>query len=59
GLFFGALRAGSTRLQLVGIHPSFADLIQGTAVLLVAMPRAFSPLLVRLRARVVPPTPPP
>lgn len=35
-LFFGALRAGSTRLQLVGIHPSFAELIQGLAVLFVA-----------------------
>ena len=25
-LVFGALRAGATRLQLVGIHPSFAEL---------------------------------
>ena len=49
GLFFGALRAGSTRLQLVGIHPSFAELIQGVAVLLVAAPRLFGPLLARLR----------
>jgi general nucleoside transport system permease protein len=49
GLFFGALRAGSTRLQLVGIHPSFAELIQGLAVLLVAAPRLFAPLLARLR----------
>ena len=49
GLFFGALRAGSTRLQLVGIHPSFAELIQGIAVLLVAAPRLFAPLLSRLR----------
>jgi ABC-type uncharacterized transport system permease subunit len=55
GLFFGALRAGSTALQLVGIHPSFAELIQGIAVLLVAAPRFFSPLLLRLRARAVPP----
>jgi len=55
GLFFGALRAGSTALQLVGIHPSFAELIQGIAVLLVASPRFFSPLLLRLRARAVPP----
>jgi len=59
GLFFGALRAGSTALQLVGIHPSFADLIQGIAVLLVAAPRFFSPLLLRLRARASPPGPPP
>src|SRR5207302_5032644 len=50
GLFFGALRAGSTALQLVGIHPSFAELIQGIAVLLVAAPRLFAPLLIRLRA---------
>jgi simple sugar transport system permease protein len=50
-LFFGALRAGATRLQLVGIHPSFAELIQGLAVLLVAAPRIFQPLLARLRGR--------
>jgi simple sugar transport system permease protein len=49
GLFFGAIRAGATRLQLVGIHPSFAELIQGIAVLLVAAPRIFLPLLRRLR----------
>jgi len=49
-IFFGAIRAGATRLQLVGIHPSFAELIQGLAVLLVAAPRIFLPLLRRLRA---------
>ena len=49
GFFFGAIRAGATRLQLVGIHPSFAELIQGLAVLLVAAPRLFHPLLARLR----------
>jgi len=59
GLFFGALRAGSTALQLVGIHPSFAELIQGVAVLLVAAPRFFSPLLLRLRARASPTGAPP
>jgi ABC-type uncharacterized transport system permease subunit len=48
---FGALRAGATRLQLVGIHPSFAELIQGFAVLLVAAPRVFQPLFTRLRGR--------
>ena len=52
GLFFGAIRAGATRLQLVGIHPSFAELIQGLAVLLVAAPRLFAPLLNRLRGPV-------
>src|SRR4051794_536910 len=54
GLFFGALRAGSTRLQLVGIHPSFAELVQGLAVLLVAAPHLFAPLLARLRGKRVP-----
>lgn len=49
GLFFGAVRAGATRLQLVGIHPSFAELIQGLAVLLVAAPRLFAPLVARMR----------
>jgi general nucleoside transport system permease protein len=48
---FGALRAGATRLQLVGIHPSFAELTQGFAVLLVAAPRIFVPLFARLRGR--------
>ena len=52
GLFFGAIRAGATRLQLVGIHPSFAELFQGLAVLLVAAPRLFAPLLNRLRGPV-------
>ena len=49
GIFFGAVRAGATRLQLSGIHPSFAELIQGIAVLLVAAPRIFLPLWKRLR----------
>src|SRR5260370_15618043 len=48
GIFFGAVRAGATRLQLVGIHPSFAELIQGLAVLLVAAPRIFQPLSLKL-----------
>ena len=44
---FGALRAGATRLQLVGIHPSFAELIQGLAVLFVATRGLFAALLDR------------
>jgi ABC-type uncharacterized transport system permease subunit len=47
-LFFGALRAGSTRLQLVGINPSFAELIQGMAVLFVASRGLIAPLLERI-----------
>jgi simple sugar transport system permease protein len=54
GLVFGALRTGATRLQLVGIHPSFAELTQGLAVLLVAAPRIVQPLLARLRGGVAP-----
>jgi general nucleoside transport system permease protein len=49
--FFGALRAGATRLQLVGIHPSFAELIQGLAVLFVASRGLLTPLLTRLASR--------
>src|SRR5207237_3846516 len=59
GIFFGAIRAGATRLQLAGIHPSFAELIQGIAVVLVAAPRLFAPLLIRLRAQARVPGPPP
>jgi general nucleoside transport system permease protein len=59
GLFFGAIRAGATRLQLAGIHPSFAELIQGIAVVLVAAPRLFAPLFLRLRPVARAPGPPP
>lgn len=43
--FFGALRAGATRLQLVSIHPSFAELIQGLTVLFVAARGLFAALI--------------
>jgi general nucleoside transport system permease protein len=33
---FGILRAGGTRMQLLGVHKSFPELIQGVALLLVA-----------------------
>jgi simple sugar transport system permease protein len=55
-LVFGALRTGATHLQLVGIHPSFAELTQGLAVLLVAAPRIVQPLLSRLRGESAPAT---
>lgn len=35
-LFFGVLRAGGTRMQLLGVHQSFPELIQGFALLFVA-----------------------
>jgi simple sugar transport system permease protein len=35
-LWFGALRAGGTRMQLFGVHKSFPELIQGLTLLLVA-----------------------
>lgn len=53
-LFFGALRAGATRLQLVGIHPSFTELIQGLAVLFVAARPLFAALAGALGRRPAP-----
>ncbi|MFP2913576.1 ABC transporter permease, partial [Pyxidicoccus sp. 3LFB2] len=35
-LFFGVLRAGGTRMQLLDVHKSFPELIQGLALLFVA-----------------------
>lgn len=35
-IFFGILRAGGTRMQLLGVHKSFPELIQGLALLFVA-----------------------
>jgi len=35
-LFFGAIRAGGTRLQLLGVHRDFPEVIQGLALLFVA-----------------------
>ncbi len=46
-LFFGALRAGGTRMQLFGVHKSFPELIQGLALLLVAAKLFWSQLLTR------------
>jgi simple sugar transport system permease protein len=44
-LFFGALRAGGTRMQLLGINRSFPELLQGFALLLVAGRMAWLALL--------------
>ena len=46
-LFFGALRAGGTRLQLFGVHKSFPELVQGLALLFVAASWAWTRLLER------------
>ncbi len=35
-LFFGLVRGGATGMQLIGIHKSFADIIQGVATIFVA-----------------------
>jgi simple sugar transport system permease protein len=53
-LFFGALRAGGTRMQLFGVHKSFPELISGLALLLVAARLVWE----RLLARVLPREPP-
>ena len=50
--FFSVLRAGGTRLQLLQIHRSLPDVIQGLALLFVAAQLAFEAGLRWLRARV-------
>lgn len=57
-LFFGVLRAGGTRMQLLGVHKSFPELIQGLALLFVAGRLIWLALLKRRRAAPVPPTAP-
>lgn len=47
-LFFGVLRAGGTRMQLLGVHKSFPELIQGLALLFVAGRAFWQHALVRL-----------
>jgi simple sugar transport system permease protein len=53
-LFFGALRAGGTRMQLLGVHKSYPELIQGLALLFVAGRLVWLTLL-RRRKLAVPP----
>lgn len=55
-LFFGAVRAGITRLQLqpVAIHKSFADLIQGCAILFVTAQYPFRWAMARAAMRIAP-----
>lgn len=52
-LLFGALRAGGTRMQLLGVHKSFPELIQGIALLLVAARLLWERLGDRLFRRVL------
>jgi simple sugar transport system permease protein len=49
-LFFGTLRAGGTRMQLLGVHKSFPELIQGLALLFVAGRLVWLTLLRKRRA---------
>ncbi len=58
-LFFGALRAGGTRMQLLGVHKSFPELIQGLALLFVAGRLVWLSLLRRRLAPVTPTQPQP
>ena len=53
-IFFGALRAGGTRMQLLGVHKSFPELIQGLAMLFVAGRLIWDSVLRRLAKRGVP-----
>lgn len=56
-LFFGVLRAGGTRMQLLGVHKSFPELIQGLALLLVAGRMVWLALLRRRATRASPEVP--
>jgi general nucleoside transport system permease protein len=55
-LFFGALRAGGTRMQLLGVHKSYPELIQGLALLFVAGRLVWLSLLRPRRVAPVAPT---
>ncbi|CAM4396125.1 ABC transporter permease [Corallococcus sp. AB018] len=48
---FGVLRAGGTRMQLLGVHKSFPELIQGFALLFVAGRMVWLALLARRQKR--------
>ncbi|WP_223636619.1 ABC transporter permease [Corallococcus sp. EGB] len=48
---FGILRAGGTRMQLLGVHKSFPELIQGFALLFVAGRMVWLALLERRQKR--------
>ncbi|RKH56274.1 ABC transporter permease [Corallococcus aberystwythensis] len=48
---FGILRAGGTRMQLLGVHKSFPELIQGFALLFVAGRMVWLALLARRQKR--------
>ena len=50
-LLFGVLRAGGTRMQLLGVHKSFPELIQGLALLFVAGKLIWERMLQRLERR--------
>jgi len=52
-VFFGVLRAGGTRMQLLGVQKSFPELIQGLALLFVAGRLIWESFLRRSAKRVV------
>jgi simple sugar transport system permease protein len=52
-VFFGVLRAGGTRMQLLGVQKSFPELIQGLALLFVAGRLIWLSFLRRSEKRVV------
>jgi len=51
---FGILRAGGTRMQLLGVHKSFPELIQGLALLFVAGKLVWEAALARLKPKPLP-----
>ena len=56
-LFFGVLRAGGTRMQLLGVHKSYPELIQGLALMFVAGRQVWLALLTARRRRPPPEAP--
>jgi simple sugar transport system permease protein len=53
---FGTLRAGGNRMQLLGIHKSFPELVQGLSLLFIAGRLVWEKLLSHRRARALTPT---
>jgi simple sugar transport system permease protein len=49
--WFGALRAGGTRMQLFGVHKSFPEIVQGLALLFISARLVWDGLSTRLMRR--------
>lgn len=50
-VFFGFVRAGSTSMQLMGVHKTFTDIIQGIATLFIAAQMIIRYLLMKIGSK--------